>query len=148
MGRRRQCAARDQSRLRLVDDGDHEDRSRRAKVARTRGRPQRVRRLSGSRHYGVSYRLHCRTVRSAAGADLFGRCLAILGTALSILLVRDTRGHVHLEIKSSQQGTSSRGFWDIFTLTSTIVEIVDETGLRCGKEIAIAKTIRSTPRPN
>src|SRR5262249_213923 len=58
------------------------------------------------------------TVRSAAGADLFGRCLAILGIALSILLVRDTRGHVHLEIKSSQQGTSSRGFWDIFTLTS------------------------------
>ena len=47
-----------------------------------------------------------------------GVVYAILGAALSILLVRDTRGHVHLEIKNSQQDTSSRDFWDIFTLTS------------------------------
>jgi rhodanese-related sulfurtransferase/predicted MFS family arabinose efflux permease len=46
-----------------------------------------------------------------------GVAYAILGTVLSILLVHDTRGHVHLEIKSSQQATS-RNFWDIFTLTS------------------------------
>jgi MFS family permease len=47
-----------------------------------------------------------------------GVVYAILGSALSILLVRDTRGHVHLEVKSSQPTTTSRGFWDIFMLTS------------------------------
>src|SRR5262252_10709867 len=47
-----------------------------------------------------------------------GVAYAILGASLSILLVRDTRDHVRLEIKSSQQDTSSRGFWDIFALTS------------------------------
>src|SRR5262249_2895670 len=47
-----------------------------------------------------------------------GVAYAILGASLSILLVRDTRDHVRLEIKSSQQVTSSRGFWDIFALTS------------------------------
>jgi MFS family permease len=46
-----------------------------------------------------------------------GVAYAILGTALSTLLVRDTRDHVALEIKSSQQAASI-GFWDIFTLTS------------------------------
>jgi MFS family permease len=43
---------------------------------------------------------------------------AILGTVLSILLVRDTRSHVQLEVKSSQQAATNRGFWDIFALTS------------------------------
>ena len=43
---------------------------------------------------------------------------AILGTALSILLVRDTRDHVRLEIKGSQQPVARTDFWDIFTLTS------------------------------
>jgi MFS family permease len=47
-----------------------------------------------------------------------GVVYAILGAALSILLVRDTRGHVHLEVKSSQPTTTSKGFCDIFTLTS------------------------------
>src|SRR5215467_13026078 len=47
-----------------------------------------------------------------------GGAYAILGASLSILLVRDTRDHVRLEIKSSQQDTSSRSFWDIFALTS------------------------------
>jgi MFS family permease len=47
-----------------------------------------------------------------------GVAYAILGASLSILLVRDTRDHVRLEIKSSQQDTSSRSFWDIFALTS------------------------------
>jgi MFS family permease len=47
-----------------------------------------------------------------------GVAYAILGTALSLLLVRDTRNHVALEIKNSHQATSRIGFWDIFTLTS------------------------------
>ena len=47
-----------------------------------------------------------------------GIAYAILGASLSILLVRDTRDHVRLEIKSSQQDASSQGFWDIFALTS------------------------------
>ena len=47
-----------------------------------------------------------------------GVVYAILGTALSVLVVRDTRGHVQLEVKSSQQPATSIGFWDIFTLTS------------------------------
>jgi predicted MFS family arabinose efflux permease len=47
-----------------------------------------------------------------------GIAYAILGASLSILLVRDTRDHVRLEIKSGQQDASSQGFWDIFALTS------------------------------
>jgi MFS family permease len=47
-----------------------------------------------------------------------GVVYAILGTVLSVLVVRDTRDHVQLEIKSSQQPATSIGFWDIFTLTS------------------------------
>lgn len=43
---------------------------------------------------------------------------AILGAVLSILLVRDTRGHVRLEVKSSQQEAARIGFWDIFARTS------------------------------
>ncbi len=47
-----------------------------------------------------------------------GVAYAVLGTALSILLVRDTRGHVQLEVGNSQQPTATIGFWEIFTLTS------------------------------
>src|SRR6516164_1685754 len=43
---------------------------------------------------------------------------AILGLALSVLLVRDTRDHVRLEIKGSQQPVARTDFWDIFTRTS------------------------------
>jgi len=52
------------------------------------------------------------------GPIYLGVAYAILGTALSVLLVRDTRGHVHLEIKNSEQTTGVVGFWEIFTLTS------------------------------
>jgi len=47
-----------------------------------------------------------------------GVAYAILGAALSVLLVRDTRGHVRLEVTSSQQEAARIGFWDIFTRTS------------------------------
>jgi MFS family permease len=47
-----------------------------------------------------------------------GVVYAILGSALSILLVRDTRSHVQLEVKSGQPTATSKGFWDIFALTS------------------------------
>jgi MFS family permease len=47
-----------------------------------------------------------------------GVAYAVLGTALSILLVRDTRDHVQLEISNSQRATATVSFWDIFTLTS------------------------------
>jgi MFS family permease len=47
-----------------------------------------------------------------------GVAYAVLGAALSILLVRDTRDHVQLEISNSQRATATVGFWDIFTLTS------------------------------
>jgi predicted MFS family arabinose efflux permease len=43
---------------------------------------------------------------------------AVLGTALSILLVRDTREHVRLEIGNSPRPAATIGFWDIFALTS------------------------------
>src|SRR5438105_7640532 len=43
---------------------------------------------------------------------------AVLGTALSILLVRDTRDHVRLEIGNSARPAAAIGFWEIFTLTS------------------------------
>lgn len=43
---------------------------------------------------------------------------ALLGAALSIVLVRDTREHVRLEIGNHPRQTSSIGFWEVFTLTS------------------------------
>jgi len=43
---------------------------------------------------------------------------AILGLALSVLLVRDTREHVQLEARGNQQRTASTNFWEIFSLTT------------------------------
>lgn len=43
---------------------------------------------------------------------------AILGAALSILLVRDTREHVRLETAAHAQQTASIGFREVFALTS------------------------------
>ena len=43
---------------------------------------------------------------------------AILGLALSVLLVRDTRDHVRLEARGNQQWTAPTNFWEIFLLTS------------------------------
>ena len=47
-----------------------------------------------------------------------GVAYAILGLALSILLVRDTREHVRLEIGSKATPTATMSFWEIFSLTS------------------------------
>ncbi|OHV87818.1 MFS transporter [Mesorhizobium sp. ORS 3428] len=47
-----------------------------------------------------------------------GVCYAILGTALSILLVRDTREHVRLELSNHAKQDSPLGFREIFMLTS------------------------------
>ncbi len=43
---------------------------------------------------------------------------AVLGTLLSIMLVRDTRGHVQAEISHNPKPLATKGFWEIFTLTS------------------------------
>ena len=43
---------------------------------------------------------------------------AILGLALSVLLVRDTREHVRLEARANQQQTAPTNFWEIFSFTS------------------------------
>ena len=47
-----------------------------------------------------------------------GVAYAVLGLVLSILLVRDTREHVRLEIGTKSAPTSTMDFWDIFALTS------------------------------
>ncbi|HSL80253.1 MAG TPA: MFS transporter [Pseudolabrys sp.] len=47
-----------------------------------------------------------------------GVAYAFLGTVLSILLVRDTREHVRLEVGQSPQETPKIGFWEIFARTS------------------------------
>ncbi len=47
-----------------------------------------------------------------------GVAYVIFGLVLAILLVRDTRDHVCLEISNSQRPTAIIGFWEIFTLTS------------------------------
>ena len=47
-----------------------------------------------------------------------GVAYAILGTALSILVVRDTRAHVRLEMAASGEPAAALGFRDIFALTS------------------------------
>ncbi len=47
-----------------------------------------------------------------------GVAYAVLGTVLSVLLVRDTREHVRLEIGSSPRAPAAIGFWEIFALTS------------------------------
>jgi len=43
---------------------------------------------------------------------------AVFGLALSTLLVRDTRDHVRLETRGSQQPSEPVDFWKIFALTS------------------------------
>jgi MFS family permease len=43
---------------------------------------------------------------------------AIAGLALSVLLVRDTRGHVQLEVQGNQKPTEPASFWKIFALTT------------------------------
>ena len=43
---------------------------------------------------------------------------AVLGLALSVLLVRDTREHVRLEARGDQQLSEAASFWKIFSLTS------------------------------
>ncbi len=43
---------------------------------------------------------------------------AALGTVLSVLLVRDTRGHVRLEASEHARQAASIGFREVFTLTS------------------------------
>jgi len=47
-----------------------------------------------------------------------GVAYALLGAALSIFLIRDTREHVRLEIGNSPRPTSMIGFWEVFALTS------------------------------
>ena len=43
---------------------------------------------------------------------------AVIRTALSVLLVRDTRDHVRLEMDNSPRETASIGFREVFALTS------------------------------
>ena len=43
---------------------------------------------------------------------------AVLGFGLSILLVRDTRAHVALEMAGRNEPGESTGFWDVFSQTS------------------------------
>ena len=47
-----------------------------------------------------------------------GVIYAVLGAALSILLVRDTRHHVRTEVANHAQAADAMAFWQIFTLTS------------------------------
>jgi MFS family permease len=47
-----------------------------------------------------------------------GVAYALLGTALSILLVRDTRGHVRLEASTTGAENNRLGFREVFVLTS------------------------------
>src|SRR5262249_32832650 len=47
-----------------------------------------------------------------------GVAYAVMGTALSVLLVRDTREHVRLETGSSSSAAPAMSFREIFTLTS------------------------------
>lgn len=48
----------------------------------------------------------------------FGVAYAVIGTMLSILLVRDTRGHVALELSHASIAPSSLSFRDVFALTT------------------------------
>jgi predicted MFS family arabinose efflux permease len=47
-----------------------------------------------------------------------GVAYGILGAALSILLVHDTRDHVRLEIDNNSRPLAAMSFWEIFALTS------------------------------
>jgi MFS family permease len=47
-----------------------------------------------------------------------GVAYALLGALLSILLVRDTREHVRLEIGKRPSEAAAHGFWEVFALTS------------------------------
>jgi len=47
-----------------------------------------------------------------------GAAYALLGLALSVLLVRDTRAHVRLEASAHAAGEETPGFWGVFRRTS------------------------------
>jgi MFS family permease len=47
-----------------------------------------------------------------------GVAYALLGAVLSVLLVRDTRDHVRLEIGNRPRESAPIGFWEVFALTS------------------------------
>ncbi len=47
-----------------------------------------------------------------------GIAYALIGTVLSVALVRDTREHVRLEMRESTAPASTLGFWQVFALTS------------------------------
>src|SRR6266436_6679329 len=65
-----QRAARNQSGARLVDDGDHEDRSGRTEVTRPCRRPQRIRRLPRRGRHGIPDWLSRLPIRPPTRADL------------------------------------------------------------------------------
>jgi len=48
---------------------------------------------------------------------------AVLGLALSVLLVRDTREHVRLEARGNQQPSEAASFWKIFRLPPSATAI-------------------------
>jgi MFS family permease len=47
-----------------------------------------------------------------------GIAYAVVGFALSVVLVRDTREHVQLEARGNQHPSQAIGFWEVFSLTS------------------------------
>jgi MFS family permease len=47
-----------------------------------------------------------------------GVAYAVLGAAFAILLVKDTREHVKLEIANNPRPPATKSFWEIFALTS------------------------------
>ena len=98
LGRLRQRAARREPGPHLVDDGDHEDRPRRARAARSGHGVQRGRRLRRGRRHRARDRLHrrpatgCGPNRSSSASPT-----PRSAWALSTLFVRETHGHARHE---------------------------------------------------
>ena len=109
LGARRQRAARRQPGAHLVDDGDHEDRSRRTAEARARDGPQRVRRLLRRGGQRARDRLDRGALRPAARAVLPRRRLRRRsGSLLSVFAVRETKHHVAAEVEAARRAPRER----------------------------------------
>ena len=110
LDRRRQRPARHQPGPRLVDDGGHEDRPRRAAASRPRARAQRGGRLRRRRARRRAERLAGRRVRRPRRARRRpARSSPSTAFVLSVLFVRDTAAHVALEQASHGARRRRRG---------------------------------------
>ena len=129
-----QRAAGRQPGAHLVDDGDHEDRPRRADAARARDGRQRVRRLCSRRRERLRHRLDRRALRPAAATVLSRHRVRDAGTPALRAMVRETKHHVAHEsnlraAEAPERPLSQREVFWRTSLTDRNLSSVSQAGL-------------------